>query len=42
MQEQFGTEEFYRSADKFAALQADFNAAKHHLELLYKAWEFRN
>jgi ATP-binding cassette subfamily F protein 3 len=42
MQEQFGTEEFYRSADKFAALQTDFNAAKHHLELLYKAWEFRN
>jgi ATP-binding cassette subfamily F protein 3 len=42
MQEQFGTEEFYRSADKFAALEDDFNAAKQQLELLYKAWEFRN
>jgi len=42
VEELTGHEDICRNPDKLAALQTDFDAAKHHLELLYKAWEFRN
>jgi ATP-binding cassette subfamily F protein 3 len=42
MQERFGSDEVYRSAEKLAALQTDFEAAKVERELLYRAWDFRS
>jgi len=42
MQERFGSDEVYRSAEKLAALQTDFEAAKAERELLYRAWDFRS
>ncbi len=42
MQEQFGDEHICRNPEKLSRLQNDFDSAKHHLELLYRAWEFRN
>lgn len=42
MQERFGDEEICRNPSKLDILQHDFDAAKKELELLYRAWEFRN
>jgi ATP-binding cassette subfamily F protein 3 len=42
MQEQFGDEQVCRNPIKLEALQNEFDASKQELELLYKAWEFRN
>jgi ATP-binding cassette, subfamily F, member 3 len=42
MQEQFGDEQVCRNPSKLEVLQNDFESGKHQLELLYKAWEFRN
>jgi ATP-binding cassette subfamily F protein 3 len=42
MQEQFGDEHICRNPSKLEALQKEFEADKQQLELLYKAWEFRN
>jgi ATP-binding cassette subfamily F protein 3 len=42
MQEQFGDEQICRNPSKLEALQKEFESDKHQLELLYKAWEFRN
>jgi ATP-binding cassette subfamily F protein 3 len=42
MQDQFGSEEVYRYADKVARLQKDFDDAKAHRDLLYRAWEYKS
>jgi ATP-binding cassette subfamily F protein 3 len=42
MQEQFGDEHVCRNPSKLEALQNDFESGKKELELLYKAWEFKN
>ncbi len=41
MQHRFGHEDIYQNHEKMNQLQADFDAQKAHLELLYEAWEYR-
>lgn len=41
MQHRFGDETVYQNHEKLSQLQADFDAKKKELELLYEAWEHR-
>ena len=41
MQHCFGNEEYYQDHEKMTQLQADFDAKKIYLELLYEVWEYR-
>ncbi len=41
MQHRFGNEEVYQDHKKMAQHQADFDAKKGQLDLLYEAWEYR-
>jgi hypothetical protein len=42
MQERFGHDDIYRYADKIAVLQKEFDQAKTHRDLLYRAWEYKS